>query len=248
MNREITRRQLKKILLEVLQQKELPEIFEFVSRYPEQHLLNPLFIALCHREEIVRFRAVRCFGRIIPAMADKDLESARIVMRRFLWSLNDESGGIGWGAPEAMAEIMCHSESLRKEYLHMLISYMREDGEELFQDGNFIELPMLQRGVLWGVGRLCQCHRGEMIDRQIAGDVAAYLNSPDPQVAGLAIWCLGMLGTQADTPKITPFLGNQTMLTLYIDDKLADVSIAELAEKALSLIGSPGTESNTDRS
>jgi hypothetical protein len=174
-------------------------------------------------------------------MADKDLEAARIVMRRFLWSLNDESGGIGWGAPEALAEIMCHSESLRKEYLHMLISYMREDGEELFQDGNFIELPMLQRGVLWGVGRLSQCHRRVMIDRQVAGDVAAYLNSPDPQVAGLAIWCLGMLGSSADSSKITPFLGDETNLTLYIDDKLQDISVGKLAENALSLISSPQT-------
>lgn len=25
------------------------------------------------------------------------MDSARIVMRRLMWSLNDESGGIGWG-------------------------------------------------------------------------------------------------------------------------------------------------------
>ena len=99
-----------------------------------------------------------CFGWLVPAIAEKELEAARIVMRRFLWSLNDESGGIGWGAPEAMAEIMCHSPVLRHEYLHMLISYMREDGENLFEDGNYLELPMLQRGLLWGIGRLCQEH------------------------------------------------------------------------------------------
>ena len=233
----MSRRELKKMLLEVLQERDLPEIFQVISQYQEHLLLNPLFIALCHRDERVRFHAVCCFGRIVPAMAGKDLESARIVMRRFLWSLNDESGGIGWGAPEAMAEIMCHSESLRQEYLHMLISYMREDGDELFQDGNFIELPMLQRGVLRGIGRLAQCHRSEMIGRHIAGDVAAYLQSSDVEVVGLAIWCLGMLGTAADSAKIAPFLGNETEVTLYIDDVLQKPTVGQLAENALQLIG-----------
>ena len=45
------------------------------------------------------------------------------------------------------------------EYIHMLVSYIREDGPEAFQDGNFIELPLLQRGVLWGIGRLVRCKR-----------------------------------------------------------------------------------------
>eukprot|EP00362_Geleiidae_sp_MMETSP1317_P000447 CAMPEP_0201284794 /NCGR_PEP_ID=MMETSP1317-20130820/84991_1 /ASSEMBLY_ACC=CAM_ASM_000770 /TAXON_ID=187299 /ORGANISM="Undescribed Undescribed, Strain Undescribed" /LENGTH=71 /DNA_ID=CAMNT_0047606373 /DNA_START=1077 /DNA_END=1289 /DNA_ORIENTATION=- len=67
------------------------------------------------------------------------MEEARIVMRRMLWSMNDESGGIGWGVPEAMAEVMTCNKGLAEEYIHMLISYMREDGEELFQDGNFLE-------------------------------------------------------------------------------------------------------------
>ena len=240
----MNRRELKKMLLEVLQERDLPEIFQVISQYQEHLLLNPLFIALCHQDERVRFHAVRCFGRIVPAMADKDPEAARIVIRRFLWSLNDESGGIGWGAPEAMAEIMCHSESLRQEYLHMLISYMREDGDELFQDGNFIELPMLQRGVLRGIGRLAQCHRSEMLGRHIAGDVAAYLRSSDVQVVGLAIWCLGMLGTGADSAKIAPFLGNETAVTLYIDDVLQKSTVGQLAEKALQLIGTHADSSH----
>ena len=233
----MSRRELKKMLLELLQERDLPEIFQVISEYQEHLLLNPLFIALCHQDERVRFHAVRCFGRIVPAMADKDPEAARVVMRRFLWSLNDESGGIGWGAPEAMAEIMCHSESLRQEYLHMLISYMREDGDELFQDGNFIELPMLQRGVLRGIGRLAQCHRSEMLVRNIAGDVAAYLQSSDQEVVGLAIWCLGMLGTVADSAKILPLVGNEKEISLYIDDVLKKTTVGQLAENALQLIG-----------
>jgi len=57
------------------------------------------------------------------------MESARVIMRRLMWSLNDESGGIGWGAPEAMGEIMARHEQLTKEYSAILGSYIREDGK-----------------------------------------------------------------------------------------------------------------------
>ena len=68
-------------------------------------------------------------------------------MRRLMWNLNDESGGIGWRArPEAMGEIVARSERLADEYGHILISY-------LDPDGNYLEHPLLQRGLLWGIGR-----------------------------------------------------------------------------------------------
>jgi len=193
-------------------------------------------MALCNSLEKVRWHAVWGFGRIVPAMADKDPESARIVMRRFLWSLNDESGGIGWGAPEAMAEIMFHSTLLRQEYMHMLVSYMREDGEGIFEDGNFLELPLLQRGLLWGIGRLCQGHRLEMLSRQLDDDIIAYLSSPDHQVIGLAIWCLGVLGGSSTATKIAGFLYHADEVRLFDDNTLKTVTVAKLAEDALKQI------------
>jgi hypothetical protein len=157
-------------------------------------------------------------------------------MRRFLWSLNDESGGIGWGVPEAMAEIMCHSALLRNEYLHMLISYMREDGPELFQDGNFLELPLLQRGLLWGIGRLCQDHRQEMIERQIVNDVSAYLESSDLHVIGLAIWCIGLLGVETGLDRIRRFQSCNEELHLFLNNEIQKISVAELVRSALNMV------------
>ena len=66
-----------------------------------------------------------------------------------MWSLNDESGGIGWDAPEAMSEIIASHEGLAKEYTNVLISYVREDG-------NFLEYEPLQRGAVWGIGSVAQ--------------------------------------------------------------------------------------------
>jgi hypothetical protein len=240
----MNRRMMKTELLTTLEKSDLEKIFRFLDNYSPHILLNPLFIALCNSLERVRWHAVCGFGRIVPAMADEDPESARIVMRRLLWSLNDESGGIGWGAPEAMAEIMCHCTLLRQEYMHMLVSYLREDGEGILEDGNFLELPLLQRGLLWGIGRLCQGHRLEMITRQLDDDIIAYLSSPDHQVVGLAIWCLGMLRGSFATGKIASFLDHAGEVHLFVDSTLKTITVGKLAEDALKqIIAGEGRES-----
>lgn len=229
----MSRRQLKNDVLQLLQKGNFAEILPELENYPANNLLNPLFLALCHPVERVRWNAVLCFGWLVPAMAEQEMEAARIVMRRFLWSLNDESGGIGWGSPEAMGEIMCHNSILRQEYLHMLISYMCDDGENLFEDGNYLELPLLQRGLLWGIGRLCQEHRSEMIERGIVDDVRAYLQSSDMHVIGLAIWCLGLLGVAAEVDAVHRFEKCQEKIHLFLDNEIKEISVAELARQAL---------------
>lgn len=226
----ISRRQLKKEVFALLE-KRWPEEREQLLHYPLKALLNPLFIALCHPLELVRWHAVEAFAFIVPRLAEENIEEARIVMRRFLWSLNDESGGIGWGAPEAMAVIMCENEVLRAEYLHMLLSYMRDDGPELFQDGNFLELPMLQRGLLWGIGQLCLCFPELMKEKGVAKDLINYLDSPDEEVAGRAFWALSVLEVKIPSEKVQFFSKSDNVITLFRDSQMRTYPVSEIAAR-----------------
>ncbi|WP_457577295.1 DVU0298 family protein [Desulfomarina sp.] len=227
------RRKLKALIFSLLAQENPEEIFRFSEEISAHILIHYLFLALCHPDEQVRWNSVNCFGRVVPRLAEENPEEARVVMRRFLWSLNDESGGIGWGCPEAMAEIMCYSSILRNEYLHMLISYMKQDGEEIHQDGNYLELPMLQRGLLWGIARLCQLHGEEMAGKNIVDDVTAYLDSTDLHVVALAIWTLGLLGC-GDKIKKNRLLKNQVeSIRLYRNLRFENVSLKKLLEETV---------------
>jgi hypothetical protein len=132
-----------------------------------------------------------------------------------------------------MAEIMFHNALLRQEYLHMLVSYMCKDGEEMFQDGNYLEHPFLQRGLLWGVGRLCQRHGKEIASRRVYDNIVAYLSSRDHHVAGLAIWCLGLLGEGSAATEIEGFRNHPGEVRLFIDTTLKITTVAALAEEAL---------------
>ncbi|MBN2124224.1 MAG: HEAT repeat domain-containing protein [Deltaproteobacteria bacterium] len=147
--------------------------------------INALFPFLYHGDEEVHRRAVVAIGTLVADLADRDMDRARNVVRRLMWNLNDESGGIGWGSPEAMGEILARHEGLAGEYACVLASYTREEG-------NYLENEVLQRGLLWGIGRVLR-HWPDLIHRA-EPSISPYLASGDPCVRGLAAGLLGELG------------------------------------------------------
>jgi len=228
----MSRQELKKTILALLGEENLALVLEGLGCCSERDVLKPLFSALCSTDERVRWHAVSAFGSVVSRFARREMESARVIMRRFLWSLNDESGGIGWGAPEAMAETMLHHEPLAREYLHMLVSYMREDGQEAFQEGNYIELPQLQQGVLWGIGRLCPRYGQELRALGAVHDLRHYLFSADGTVRGLAVWCLGLLGEQSLIREFPQLADDPWPVRLYHNGEFADLTVATLVRQA----------------
>ncbi len=108
-----------------------------------------------------------------------------------MWTLNDESGGIGWGAPEAMAEAMACHPRLAEEYVRILLSYIREDG-------NFLEYEPLRRGALWGIGRLAHIYPEMLIELDAAEYIRPYLEDDDESSGELSALALRMLGDETD--------------------------------------------------
>lgn len=225
-------RKNKRKILNILESGDLEHIRRQLDVLPVKSVVNALFSAVCRGEDQVHWHGVICMGIYVARLADADMEEARIVMRRMLWSLNDESGGIGWGIPEAMAEVMkCH-QGLAREYIHMLISYMREDGSELFQDGNYLEHEALQRGLLWGIGRLAETRPDMLRERGVVPDLLPYLDSPDPAVRGQAVRNLGLLHAVETVERIIPLVKDAHEFTLYRDNRLQTVTVGMLAEEA----------------
>ncbi|HEB50056.1 MAG TPA: HEAT repeat domain-containing protein [Desulfobulbus sp.] len=229
-------RRLKKEVLALLAEPDLETILDRLRRYPAKDVVNVLFSAICHTDELVRWHGISAMGEMVARLAGQDMEEARIIMRRLLWSLNDESGGIGWGAPEAMAEIMVHHAGLAEEYVHMLISYMHEDGEEIWQDGNFLEHELLQRGLLWGIARLADRRPALLAERGVGEEILPYLGSPDPGVRGMAALAAGRLGLARARQVLQEMLADKAEVRLYEDGVLRTVTVAGLAGQALARI------------
>ena len=216
-----------------MQGPDLAAILASLRRYPAKGVVNALFSAICREDSRLRWFAVSGMGATVARLADEAMEEARIVMRRFLWSLNDESGGIGWGVPESMAEAMCLHAGLAEEYVHMLISYMREDGAELCQDGNYIEHPLLQRGLLWGVARLSDCRPRLLIDKGAGADIPPYLHAADAATRGLAALAAGNLYLTATEAVLRGLVADTAPLTFYGDGIFQPTTVDALAQAAL---------------
>lgn len=229
----------KRRLLEMLASR--PAAEELAARLATQspaELVDPLIALLYRPEEELHWRVVESLGRVTARLAEQALEAARIVVRRLMWSLNEESGGIGWGAPEAMGEMLARHRGLAAEYHHILLSYLREDGQERWQHGNFLEHEGLQRGLLWGVARLRQAWPDLVRADDIAAEVAALLTSPDGVVRGQAARCLGLLDAGEARAALMRLTDDDTPLSLWRDGRLYPVTVAGLATEALARLGS----------
>ncbi|MHB8810333.1 MAG: DVU0298 family protein [Desulfobulbaceae bacterium] len=229
-------RRLKNRVTELLAGSDLEQILTELRALPGKDVIHALFSAICRPEEPLRWHAVQAMGMCVALLAETDREAARIVVRRLLWSLNEESGGIGWGAPEALAEIMGRHQGLAGEYVHMLISYMRDDGLELCQEGNFLEHAVLQRGLLWGIGRLAGVRPEILREHGVAADLLPYLDSDDHVVRGLAARVLGLLPAPQAAAAIAKLAGDATPVSLYEEGALRTVTVEELGREALQRI------------
>jgi hypothetical protein len=217
-------RPLKKKIKQLLLQENLAQALLQISDIPARKAINPLFSFLCSLDELLKWRAVAAMGEVVTRLADTDLESARVIVRRCMWNLNDESGGIGWGCPEAMGEIMARNKNLAAEFWCILISYMRPDG-------SFIEHEVLQRGVLWGVGRLARIRPQFLKDS--ADYLIPYMLSEDPYLRGLAVWSSKMLRNNKIDAILSGLTKDDAKLSIFVDGHLMQYSVGQLAKEAM---------------
>jgi hypothetical protein len=227
MNEEKIRgRQIKKQIRQHLQNDPFGKALDQICRLPLKKTISPLFSFLCSTDEHLKWRAVTALGKVVSDLAVTDLDSARVVMRRFIWNLNDESGGIGWGCPESMAEVMALDERLANEYGCILTSYIQPAC-------NYLEHEILQRGVLWGVGRLA--HSRPQHTRSIGGYLLPYMNSGDPILRGLAAWAAGPAGDTETIPRLKELADDPSRIILYRNEKFNRYTVGQLAQEAVLL-------------
>ena len=124
---------------------------------------------------------------------------------------------------------MASHETLAREYVQILVSYMREDG-------NFLEYEPLQRGLLWGIGRLAQVERELLLAHHAGRYLLPYLESDDAAVRGLAARAWGLLGTTEAVTQLEALLEDHEEVRLYLERELVKSSVGNLAGQALGEI------------
>ncbi len=226
----MTERQIKKKLAKLILTEDVEQLWLTLDGWPVKFAISPLLSLIYQVDEQIKYKAVVLMGRIMNKLASEDMEAARVVMRRILWSLNEESGGIGWGMPEALGEIMAMNRPLADEYGHMLVAYMREEC--------YLEHLVMQRGLMWGLGRLAKVYPQKILDFHGDGYMQMYLESADLQVVGLACRNFGILKIQNATFWIKQFDDAEQEIRVFENGIFVDTTVGQLAREAVALIAS----------
>lgn len=131
----------------------------------------------------ISHRAIETIGLAAARIADDDPEYVRVHLRRQMWLLSDESGGIGWHAPEIMGEIVYHRSNLFAEFIPIIISILDMEAEDA---------ERFRRGALHAIGRLAHSLPPQELARAKTL-VTPCLNDQDAQIGEMASWCLEKL-------------------------------------------------------
>ena len=211
---------LKKTLRELLDQGRFEQIADMAVR--KKRVLGSLVSLTFDADPRIGWRAVEAMGAAADRLAEHDPQRVREHLRRLHWLISEESGGICRHAPQAMAEIVRRRPALFADYAAIVVSLLTEMADE--------DLDYFRPGILWAIGRL-----GPVVADHIP-NVAAEITSaliikhPDPQVRGMAVWCLTQLGQTKILTDHPELLRDQGPVDLYKDGNLTRTSVSHLVQ------------------
>ncbi|MBI4644278.1 MAG: HEAT repeat domain-containing protein [Deltaproteobacteria bacterium] len=206
-----SRRALREQIVALLEAGDFPALADLAGR--ESGVAGQLLNFLFSPGELVHWRATEGLGYVAAARP----EQVRKVINRLLYQLNEDSGSTGWGAASALGEIGRHQLPLVEEILPMFYGFLEHD---------FSRAPML-----WGLGRLWEVHPGAL--EEAVPLLFTFLGAPDPQVRGVAAWCLGKVRPPGMAEALQGLLGDDGPVELYDQEQLRRTTVGRLAREAL---------------
>ncbi len=228
-------RALRQRLLVLLRTREGQGGFAALKEMPPRPTLRVLLSLLSHSDEDLRMGAAMAIGIQVARLVQEEEDNARAreIVRRLFWSLNEESGSSGWGAAEAIGEIMANCEELAHEYAHLLV-HVLEAGH-----GSHGYHASIVRGVLHGIARTAMKWPDLFKTSALCPLLAHYLGSADTGVRGLAVWCVGLVCDAFPKELLAPLLEDDEELWTYQDGRRITVCVKELAQDAWNRLGTP---------
>lgn len=221
----------------LLEKEDYDAVIQMARGHPGK-VVNGLIGLLTDAEVSTKWRAVRALGKVSARIYSEDPDRVKKVLRQLIWNLNDESGGIGWGMPEAMGEILAVIPALQEEYLCLLIAYISEGG-------CFIENEQLQKGVIWGLGRI------KNLEGALRAGTVPFLlktlTNTDPEMQATAAWAAGEMGIEEALPLLRTLKGENRVITIVTNGNFQENTLRQWAEEAIHKINQRGDSNGRRR-
>jgi hypothetical protein len=207
---------LKRTLRRLLVERRLEEIADLAAR--SRRVLGDLVPLTFDPDPGIAWRAVVAMGRAAARIADDDPAFVREQLRRLHWLMQEESGGVCWRAPEAMAEIVSRRPELFAEYVPIVAHFLVELAPE--------DLRHFRAGVLWAIGRMGAPARAQVAE--VGPAMVAALDDPAPQVRGMAVWALTRVGETAALARRSDLVADVGPVELFDGEELTRTTVGAL--------------------
>lgn len=180
---------------------------------------NEIRFRLYDLDESIRWSAIETVAGIMQRWWESGKEEkVRNYIRTLFWSLNDESGGIGWSSAQTVAEIIMHIPELADPYASMLIAHTLDE-------------PPLVKGGLWGIGRMGRTALDSV--SFFREKVLRVFQSDDEETLGLAAWAMGEVGFKEALPHLRPLQNNNHNVHIYIRGEFVENTVGGWASDAI---------------
>lgn len=213
---------LKKDIKESLKKKDFESV---VRRAVNDKKVFRILISLSYdKEDLLCWRAIEAMGKAAGAVAERDPSAVRNVVQRLIWSMSEESGAIGWSAPEMLGEIVRNSPRAFADIPSIILSFREEE--------------MFLKGILWAIVRIAG-----IVETPLRGaDELALecLGHEDAGVRGLALMALSQMRIGRARDSIEAMGSDAARFRTYEDGELREREVREMAAIALGVIGDEG--------
>lgn len=195
----------------------------------DRKVLSTLVRLAYRKDTLVGWRAIIAIGRISAIYVRSNADYLRETIRKLLWSLTDESGGIGWAAPEILGEIVSADPKKMADIIPLIA--------EVFA----IEEKVFRPGVLYALKRIAE--KNPEAVRDFEDLIEQGLSDEEPLSRAYALQFAELLYSK-DEPRskdavktgIKRLFHDKSEVWIYKDSGFTGVLIGELAFSAYDTI------------
>jgi len=181
----------------------------------DKNVIKYLIAASYDKDDLRTWRAIEAMGHVARYAR---VDVVRETTRKLLWSMTDESGGIGWSAPEMLGEIVW-ANPLEYRDLVPLIWHCQD--EDLFR-----------AGALWGMYRAAQTGREYVVP--VVEGLDKLAEDPNPAVRGYVALLADAVDWPEQEPLFRKLLNDTNEFSLYHDGVLDRLTVGGCAGMLLN--------------
>jgi HEAT repeat protein len=189
----------------------------------DRRMLRTLLGLLYDADDYMHWLAIDALGRAGGAIAAGNPDKARELIRRLLWSLNEESGGTPWGATGAVGAIVAARPDLFAAYLSMVCPF--HDDISIYPE------------FIWSLAAVGRVRPD--LTAEYGPFLLAAAEHGHGGVRGYAAWCLGLLRPDGAAAALAARLGDAAEAAVYEGDGVyRRRTVGAIAAESLERIGS----------